>query len=57
MQNKFRLVEPHTFSNTARTLFRISGIPRSASVIASEHKGNAGQAMAVMLRESTYLGS
>jgi len=34
----------------------MSGIPRSASVIASGHNGKAGHAIAVMLRGSTNLG-
>lgn len=46
-----------TLSKTARTLLRISGIPLSASVIASGHSGIAGQAMAVILRGSTYRGN
>lgn len=46
-----------TLSKTARTILRISGIPLSASVIASGQSGRAGQAMAVILRGSTYLGN
>lgn len=34
----------------------MSGIPRSASVIASGQSGKAGHAIAVKLRGSTYLG-
>lgn len=34
----------------------MSGIPRSASVIASGQSGIAGHAIAVKLRGSTYLG-
>lgn len=47
----------HTLSNTARARLSISGIPRSASVIANGHRGNAGHAIAVILRVSTCLGS
>lgn len=46
----------HTFSNTALTRLRMSGIPLSASVIANGQSGKAGQAIAVKLRGSTYLG-
>lgn len=46
-----------TFSNTARIRLRMSGIPRSASVIARGQSGKAGHAIAVMLSGSTYLGS
>lgn len=45
-----------TLSKTARTCLRMFGIPRSASVIANGQSGNAGHAIAVKLRGSTYLG-
>lgn len=52
----FPEIKSYTFSNTARTRLRMSGIPRSASAIAKGQSGKAGHAIAVTLRGSTYLG-
>lgn len=56
MPGEFGNASDFTFSNTARILFKMSGIPRSASVIAKGHNGKAGHAIDVKLRGSTYLG-